>query len=364
MSAQARAAVLRAPDHIDIKRFAIPEVTDDTGLLKVEMAGICHTDVGLYHGTVRYAEYPLILGHEILGRIEQIGPVAQRRCGAKRGDRVVVEAMVRCGFCRACIDGNYKFCEAHVGYGTNVSAAVPPHLWGSYAEYMHLAPGTQVYKIPDDLPTERAILLNVATANAIQWTILKGGLKLGDVVLIQGVGPIGLACIAVAREAGAKTIIATGRSSDRNRLELAKRFSADLVVNVDEQDLGKIVRDATDGRLADVVVDVTGAPAAVAKSVEMVRPQGTVVNAGVTGDQTETPLRLDQFLYKEINFRGVFTSSAQAMHMAIAFDPHRKYPFEEIVTDRYPLSRAEDAVKAAGRELGNPNTIKVTITPD
>jgi len=364
MSAEARAAVLEAPDRIDIKRFAIPDVTDETGLLRVEMAGICHTDVGLYHGTVKYADYPLILGHEILGHIERIGPVAERRWGVKRGERVVVEAMVRCGFCRHCIDGNYKFCEGHVGYGTNVSAKVPPHLWGSYAEYMHLAPGTQVYKIPDELPTERAILLNVATANAIQWTILKGGLKLGDVALIQGVGPIGLACIAVAREAGARTIIATGRSSDRNRLELAKRFSADVVVDVDKQDLGKIVRDATDGRGADVVVDVTGAPAAVAKSVEMVRAQGTVLNAGVTGDKTETALRLDQFLYKEINFRGVFTSSAQAMRMAIAFDPQHKYPFEEIVTDRYPLSRAEDAVKAAGRELGNTNTIKVTIAPD
>lgn len=364
MSAESRAAVLEAPDRISIKRFAIPEVSDETGLLRVELAGICHTDVGLYHGTVKYADYPLILGHEILGRIEQIGPIAARRWGVKRGDRVVVEAMVRCGFCRHCIDGNYKFCEANLGYGTNVSARVPPHLWGSYAEYMHLAPGTQVYRIPDDLPTERAILLNVATANAIQWTILKGGLKLGDVALIQGVGPIGLACIAVAREAGARTIIATGRSSDRNRLELAKRFAADIVVNVDEQDLTKVVREASDGRGADVVVDVTGASAAVAKSVELVRPQGTVVNAGVTGDKTETSLRLDQFLYKEINFRGVFTSSAQAMRMAIAFDPHRKYPFEEIVTDRYPLSRAEDAVKAAGRELGNTNTIKVTIAPD
>ncbi|MBF6570613.1 MAG: alcohol dehydrogenase catalytic domain-containing protein [Candidatus Binataceae bacterium] len=364
MSAQVRAAVLEAPDKISIKRFALPEISEDTGLLRVEMAGICHTDVGLYHGTVKYAEYPLILGHEILGRIEQLGPIAQRRWGVRKGDRVVVEAMVRCGFCRHCIDGNYKFCEGNVGYGTNISAAVPPHLWGSYAEYMHLAPGTQVYKIPDDLPVERAILLNVAMANAIQWTILKGGLQLGDVVLIQGVGPIGLACIAVAREAGAKTIIASGRSSDRNRLELAKRFSADVVVNIDEQDLTKIVKDASDGRLADVVVDVTGAPAAVAKSIELVRPQGTVVNAGVTGDKTETPLRLDQFLYKEINFRGVFTSSAQAMRMALAFDPHRKYPFEEVVSDRYPLSRAEDAVKAAGRELGNPNTIKVTITPD
>ena len=74
MNAESRAAVLEAPDRIDIKRFAIPEITDDTGLLRVEMAGICHTDVGLYHGTVRYADYPLILGHEILGRIEQIGP--------------------------------------------------------------------------------------------------------------------------------------------------------------------------------------------------------------------------------------------------------------------------------------------------
>jgi alcohol dehydrogenase len=364
MSEQVRAAILEGPDHITMRRYAMPELAEDSGVLEVEMAGICHTDVGLFHGTVTYAPYPVMLGHEILGRIHEIGPVAQKRWGVNKGDRVVVEAMVRCGYCRHCIDGDYKFCEAGIGYGTTVSAAVAPHLWGSYSEFMYLAPGTQVYKIPDAMPAARAILINVAFANAIQWTVLKGGLRLGDRVVVQGVGPIGLACVAVAREAGASQIIATGRSSDRGRLDLARRFSADAVVDVDQQDVVKEVRRLTDGKMADVVVDVTGSGAAVVNSIEMVRPSGTVVNAGVTGDKTQTPIILDRLLYREVRLIGVFTSSSEAMRRAIDFDHDHKYPFEDLVTDNFPLEKAEQAVRAAGRELENPNTIKVTITPN
>ncbi|MGH7906780.1 MAG: zinc-dependent alcohol dehydrogenase [Candidatus Binataceae bacterium] len=364
MIEQARAAILEAPNQIAIRRFSLPEIPPDGGLLRVEMAGICHTDVGLYHGTVKYAPYPLMLGHEILGHIAGIGAVAQARWGVRAGDRVVVEALVRCGFCPACITGDYKFCTGKAGYGTSISASVPPHLWGSYSEYMFLAPGSQVYKIPDDMPAERAILINVAIANAIQWAIIKGGLRFGDTILIQGVGPIGLACIAVAREAGARTIIATGKSGDRKRLELASRFGADRAIDVDKMDLMAEVRDVTNSRLADLAVDVTGDGGAIASSIELVRAGGTVVNAGVTGDNTKTPLLLDRMLYKEVRLQGVFTSSCEAIKRAIDFDPRSKYPFEEIVTDRYPLSRAEEAVKAAGRELGNADTIKVTITPD
>ncbi len=363
MANKARCAVLEAPERIGIRSFALPEIGADAGLLEVEMAGICHTDVGLYHGSVQYAPYPLILGHEILGRIAEIGPIAQKRWGVDKGDRVAVEAMVRCGFCQYCIEGDYKFCTGRIGYGTFVSAANPPHLWGSYSEYMYLAPGTLLHKIPPGMPAGTAILANVAIANAIQWTIFEGGMRFGDTVVVQGVGSIGLSCIAVAREAGARRVIATGLASDRKRLELARRFGADAAIDVEADEVVERVKELTDGAMADVVVDVTGSGQAVAKSIEVVRVKGTVVNAGVTGDATKTDLLLDRIMYKQIRFQGVFTNGHEAMKRAIAFAQKQKYPFEEIVTHKFPLAQAEEAVKTAGRELGSADPIKVTIVP-
>ncbi|MCA1645139.1 MAG: zinc-binding dehydrogenase [Chloroflexi bacterium] len=354
--------VLDQPERMHMREFDLPVIGTDDALLKVEMAGICHTDVGLYHGQVTYA-LPLIMGHEIVGRIVQLGPVAQRRWGVQEGDRVTVEAMARCGFCRACVQGNYKFCRDGFGYGTFTSCDRPPHLWGSYAEYMYLAPGTLLYKVPDCMSPQMATLVTVAISNGIQWTVLRGGVKLGDAVVVQGVGPIGLACIAAARESGASPIVATGLARDGERLELAREFGADVVVNVDAEDVIQRVRDATGGDLADVVVDVTGSGDAVRTSLTLVRPMGTVVSAGVTGDKTLTPLPLDALLYNETRLQGVFTFDTNAVRRALALAQRGKYPFEKLITHTFPLDQAETAVRTAGRELPDVSAIKVAIVP-
>lgn len=359
-----RSAVLEDHDSIAIREFPVPEIQEDDALLEVERAGICHTDVDLLHGDVKYAELPLILGHEITGRIAKIGAVASRRWGVVEGDRVAVEAMVRCGFCRPCIEGNYRYCKGGVGYGTFVSATRPPHLWGSYGEYMYLAPGSLVYRLPDDISPDLAILLNVAISNAIQWTIKQGGVRLGDMVVIQGVGPIGLSCVAVAREAGADPVIATGLTSDSYRLEMAASFGASAVIDVQREDVVERVKELTGGDMADVVVDVTGSGQAVRKSLELVRPMGTVVNAGVTGDETLSPIPLDTVLYEEIRLQGVFTNDSWSMRRAINLARRYKYPFESLVTHRFSLEKAQEAVLTAGRELPNALPVKVTIAPN
>lgn len=361
---RSRSAVLEALDSIAMREFPVPEIREDDALIEVERTGICHTDVDLLHGAVRYADLPLILGHEITGRIAKIGPVASRRWGVVEGDRVAVEAMVRCGFCRSCIEGSYRYCTERVGYGTFVSAERPPHLWGAYSEYMYLAPGSLVHKLPDDLSPDLAILLNVAISNAIQWTIKQGGVRLGDAVVIQGVGPIGLSCVAVAREAGADPVIVTGLSIDGYRLEMATEFGASVVIDVEKEDVVERVSELTAGNMADAVIDVTGSGQAVRKSLDLVRPMGTVVSAGVTGDGTLSPMPLDILLYKEIRLQGVFTNDSWSMRRAINLARQHRYPFESLVTHRFPLERAQEAVLTAGRELPDVSPIKVTIAPN
>jgi len=363
MRESVRAVVLEAPERLVEREFPLPETRDDDGLLYVEMAGICHTDVGLYHGTTRFA-MPLIMGHEIVGRIARIGPLAARRWGVREGDRVAVESKVRCGFCRACIEGNYKYCRDGAGYGTRTPADRPPHLWGAYSQYMYLAPGTSLLKLPDGLSTELGMLCTVAISNGLQWTVLKGGAMPGDAVVVQGVGPIGLSCVAAAREAGAGPIIATGLGADAHRLKLAAEFGADHVVDVEAEDVVERVRELTGGELADVVVDTTGSGAAVRVSLALARPQGTVVSAGVTGDDTLTPLPLDTLLFKEIRLQGVFSFDRNAMRRALKLAQRRKYPFEKLLTHTFPLERAEEAVRTAGRELPGVEPIKVALLPN
>lgn len=362
MAETTRSMVLESPERMSMQEFDFPSISADDALLKVEMAGICHTDVGLYHGTVTYA-LPLIMGHEIVGRIDRIGSVAARRWGVQEGDRVTVEALARCGFCRACVEGSYKYCSEGIGYGTFTSCDRPPHLWGSYGEYMYLAPGSLLYKVPDTLSPKLATLVTVAVSNAIQWTLVQGGAKLGDAVVVQGVGPIGLACVAVAKEAGAGPVIATGRSGDSHGFALARAFGADATIDVQSEDVVERVRELTGGRLADVVIDVTGSGDAVRTSLDLVRSSGTVVSAGVTGDKTLTPLPLDTLLYKEIRLQGVFTYDSRAVRRALALVERESYPFEQIITHTFPLDRAEEAVRTAGREVPGVLPIKVAIVP-
>jgi alcohol dehydrogenase len=360
---RSRAMVLEGPEKLVPAEFEIPGLREDDGLLQVEMAGICHTDVEMFRGRTTYA-LPIIPGHEIVGRIAAVGPVAAARWGVKEGDRVAVESIVRCGFCRNCIIGRYKYCSEVKVYGTFTSCDVPPHLWGSYSEYLYLAPGAIVHRVPDDMSPEIATLLTVAIANGIQWTVVKGQVRLGSVVVVQGVGPIGLSAIAAAHAAGAALIVATGIGADGPRLDLAREFGADLTVDVEAEDPIEVVREATGGLLADVVLDTTGHGGAIVTSTKLVRPGGTVVNAGLTGDKTETPIALDGLMHPEIRLQHVFTYEYPAVRAALALVAKNRYPFERLITHHFPLERAEDAIRMAGREVPGADPIKVAIVPE
>jgi alcohol dehydrogenase len=357
------AMVLEAPEVLVPAEFAIPALQDDDGLLEVEMAGICHTDVELYRGSTTYA-LPIIPGHEIVGRIAAVGPVAAARWGVREGDRVAVESIVRCGFCRNCILGRYKYCADVKVYGTFTSCTLPPHLWGSYSEYLYLAPGAIVHKVPGDMSPELATLLTVAIANGIQWTTVKGEVRLGSTVVIQGVGPIGLSAAAAAHAAGAALVVATGLGSDGYRLDLAREFGADVVIDVEADDIVDRVREATGGTMADVVLDTTGSPSAIVTSTKLVRPGGTVVNAGLTGDETLSPIALDALMHPEIRLQHVFTYEYASVRAALALASTGRYPFERLITHHYTLDRAEEAIRMSAREIPGEQPIKVAIVPN
>jgi alcohol dehydrogenase len=364
MATKGLAAVVKEPGKIELEEFTLPKIGPEDGLLRVEMVGVCGTDPGLYRGKVKLGPYPFILGHEILGRVEEVGSEMARRFGIKKGERVIVEAFIRCGHCDNCKKGNYRFCVNQSGYGGFISAETPPYLWGAYGEYMYLAPGSAgIYPVSEETPAEAAVLINAVISNGIRWVREMGGVTIGDTVVIQGVGQQGLAATIAAREAGAALVIVTGLSIDSERFKLAKEFGADVIINAEQEDVVFKITEITQGKLADVVVDVTGNPEALQIDPDIVKPQGTIVSAGITGTETITPLLMDKIVFKEIRLQGVLSNDITTMRPAIRLVESRKYPIEKIVTHKFPLLQAERAVQTTGKEFPADYPIKVVIKP-
>lgn len=363
MREKAKAAVLEAPGKIVIKQFDIPKIGPEEALLRIEMAGVCGGDTKRYDGSRIIPHLPLIMGHEIYGQIEEIGEIAQKKYNVKKGDHVAVEATARCGFCDACILGNYKYCKNAVSYGTGISASRPPHLWGAYAEYMYLAPGSVLHKVPPGTSPEAGVLINAVLANGVQWVRFDGGAAIGDTVLIQGVGPQGIACIMAAKESGASPVIATGLTVDDERLKLAKEFGADFTIDVQKQNLEKTLKEITAGALTDLIIDVTGDPKALNTSIDLIKPKGTIVVAGDAGTEAITPVLMHKVLQKTITIQGVNDKNIKASRAAIKVIESKKYPVEKIVTHRFPLEEAEKAIQNAAGKIPGSRPMKTVLVP-
>jgi alcohol dehydrogenase len=354
--------VLKAPGPLELQTFPLPTIGQEDGLLQVELAGICGTDWKTFHGKLPYPT-PVILGHEILGRLAQVGPGLREKTGLQEGDRVSVAGSVPCWSCRACHTGSYRFCDSKRSYGTSTPCTEPPYLWGSFGRYMYLAPGSILHRVADDVPAEAAVLVQGVMANGFQWAGHLGQVRPRQAVVIQGCGPQGLGCTVAAREFGAALVIVTGLSRDAQRLDLAHAFGADATIDVEREDLQTRVRDLTGGELADVVIDVSGSPAAIAASVQLLHRQGTLVLAGLTGRETITPMLMDHLVWNEITVRGAYTKGSEAVRDSLALVASRKYPLEQMVSHTFGLDQAETAIRAIGGELPGTYPIKAAVRP-
>lgn len=365
MTRKTHSMVLEAPRKMSLWEFEVPKIGPEDGLLKIEMAGVCGSDPGIYRGKTTRAPrpYPIIMGHEVVGHIEEIGGSAAERRGLKVGDRVIIEHAFGCGQCTPCITGNYVRCESFLTYGSMISCKQPPHLWGAYGEYLYIAPRAMVHKVSEELPPEGAVLISAVLGNAIRWLRIVGGVSIGNTVVIEGPGQQGLAGVIVAKESGAQTIIITGLTKDRTRLDLAKEFGATYCVNVEKENLFEFVKQVTAGKMADVVMDVTGRPEGAVNALDLVAKGGTIVVPGLYGGETEIPLPLDKLVFKEARLQGVYSHNIHSVVPAIALAESGRYPIEKMVTHRFPLEEAERAVRLVGGEIEEEELIKAVIIP-
>lgn len=365
MNGKTLAAVLVAPRKIELREFALPEIDEDSGLARIEITGVCGADWPIYTGDLAfYAAPPLIPGHEIVARIEKIGGRAAKRWGVAEGDRIVMEEYAPCGRCDYCLDGRYYLCSGmkmEKMYGFT-SLDVAPGLWGGYSEYVFLDPQALIHKIADHVPTEVAPFF-VPLANGIRWAHLEGGVGIGSTVVIQGPGGQGLACVIASREAGAATIIVTGRGRDAKRLALARELGAHHTIDVDATpDAVARVGELTGGKMADTVINVTAYfPGALQQAARIAKIGGTIVVAG-EAHGVAPDFEPDLLFLKELTVKGVRGRTAREMKKAIALLESGKYPLHKLATHHFTLDQVERAIQTVGGQ-GEPDSIHVSVFP-
>jgi threonine dehydrogenase-like Zn-dependent dehydrogenase len=361
---KARVIVQTAPRKLELRELPLPDIDDESALLRVEACGICGSDVEQYAGALP-VRLPVIPGHEPLGIIERIGDRAARRWGVNAGDRVAVETLIPCGHCRACIEGRYQVCRGRgtmFGYAY-VPLSHPPALWGAYADYMYLDPCSIVHPIRKDVPAAIAVLFNPLGAG-FRWAVEVPQTRPGDTVLVLGPGQRGLASVIAARAAGADRIIVTGLARDAHKLALALELGADHVINVEAEDAQTRVKELTNGHGADVVVEVSASsPEPVAEALHHVAIGGRIVLAGVKGFKTVPNFISDLVVVKEATIKGVFGVTTRAYDSAIRLIEAGRVPLEKLHTHDFALEEAERAIQTLAGEIAGEQCVHACLLP-
>lgn len=363
MSDDVRALVHEGPGQFAMRSLPRPAIGDDDALLRVEACGICGTDVERYRGVLP-VRFPVIPGHEPVGVIEEIGASAARRWGVQVGDRVAVDPFVPCGACRDCVGGSYELCQGWPGtrsYGS-YPMTDPPHLWGGWATHLYLHPHALVYPVPAHVPPDLAVLFNPLGAG-VRWAVTVPGTTVGSTVAVLGCGQRGLACVLAAKAAGAALVVVTGLSSDAHKLALARDLGADVVVDVEREDVHEAVRTATGGRGVDVVVDTTPhAAAPVRDAVRLARMGGTIVLGGLKGAAVDG-FPVDEVSMKALRVLGVRGVGADAYRAAIDLLASGRVPMTRLRTHRFGLDDALHAVRVLAGEIPGELPVNVVIEP-
>lgn len=364
-----RAAVLAKPGQLEIREFPWPSLKEGGAIARVRMAGICGTDKHSFRGeSVQYKgtkneidlPFPIIQGHENVIEIVDVSPEGAKNLefdGAilKPGDRVTMCPDVVCGKCWYCKNmPSYPWCEQlQFSYGNMRSCDDGQHLYGGFSEYMYIEPGTRLYKVPDALPDEIAVLTEIM---CVAYSLDKAkefnsfsleGFNFDDTVVIQGVGPLGLAHLIKARMMGAGKIIVTDVSD--YRLNLAKEFGADVAINAAKTSAPErieLVKQETHGRGADIVCECVGKPMVVNEGLKMLRKAGMYIETGNFVDCGETPINIHEICANNLRIIGMtnHTHNSYRQMMDMMVRTRDRFPWEKFVSHVYPLDKAVDAI--------------------
>jgi threonine dehydrogenase-like Zn-dependent dehydrogenase len=353
-----QAVVCHGPENYRLEEVRVPQPGRGEALVKVEATGICASDLKAYHGAAKFwgdenrpawAETEVIPGHEFVGRIVQMDDEFADRWSVEVGDRVVSEQIVPCWKCRYCVRGEYWMCAPHQMYGFKRRHP------GGMASYMVYPAEALVYTVDKDLPPAHAAFTE--PLSCALHAVERANIRYEDVVVVAGCGPIGLGMIAGATAKFPSEVIALDLAPAK--LELARQCGATRTINIGEEDPVQIVKDLTDGYGADVYLEGTGHPSAVAQGLNLLRKLGRYVEYSVFGSNVSVDWSIisDD---KELDVLGAHLGPF-CWPAAIRMLEARTLPMDKICTHQLPVSRFQEGLDlvADGKK-----SIKVSLIPD
>lgn len=331
---------------LEMWEFPLPDLNEGEVLVKIEYSTICGSDVHTYQGK-RSTPNPIILGHEIIGRIVQLplkGVVEDINGNAlKIGDLVTWSIAASCGKCIFCNRGFPQKCQHLFKYGHQRINKEHP-LSGGYAEYCHLAKGTTIIQIPDNISKKILCPANCATATTTAAFRLVETCK-NKTVLIQGTGMLGLTAVAMARYYGAREVIASDIISAR--LKKARDFGATktILVGQDSNNISDEVKDITDGFGVDLIIEMTGMPTSMEDGIPLLAIGGRYVFVGAVFPNRSIAISAEMIVRNLITIHGLHNYIPRDLDEAITFlsDTYTLYPFKELTSKEFSLEEANEA---------------------
>lgn len=354
-----------------------PDVPDRAALIRIDACGVCGTDLHILRGHwPKPLPWPLTLGHELAGVIEEKGPGLQSDFMEQPlavGDKVMLPPLMPCGQCYYCVHYpvHANKCLNPTYYGRYIPFEKPPQLWGGWAEMVYvdldMFPATKIYRLPDDmLPLHGSLTEPLACCiRAISRAVAADGFHVGDTVVVQGSGPIGLLALVAAQEMGAGRVVVVG-APEEPRLAVCRDFGAAATVSIDEfptpQSRIDAVLEIVGGFGADLVVECSGHPSSGPEGIEMLRDGGAYVEMGQFTDGGSIDTNWHRICTKDITILGSWAFTANDIPLGIQMI-HRvveRYPWHLMQT-QFPFS--EQGITEAVEAAMAMRCIKATIVP-
>ncbi|MFP3156195.1 alcohol dehydrogenase catalytic domain-containing protein [Lachnospiraceae bacterium ZAX-1] len=333
--------------------YQAPICGPDDIIIKTEACGICAGDLKCSHGAAMFwgdktqpswVKPPFIPGHEFFGHIVELGINVE---GYQLGDRIIADQIVPCGKCRFCKDGHYWMCQPHNIYGFQSENN------GGMAEYVKYGKTAVISKVPTDMPIEQALLIEPYGCS--KHAVDRGNLTNEDVVVISGAGTLGLGMVTYARMKNPKKLIVLDMVD--KRLELAKEYGADLVLNPGNTNVVKAIEELTDGYGCDVYIEATGHPSSVIQGLQMIRKLGRFVEFSVFAEPTTVDWSIigDR---KEIDILGAHLSP-YAYPFVIENIGNGNLKTKGVVSSSFPIEEWEKGFEYATGKYGD---FKIALT--
>jgi S-(hydroxymethyl)glutathione dehydrogenase/alcohol dehydrogenase len=359
MTLSFRAAVLHAPKTpLQTEIIRTGSLKPGDVLVRIKAAGLCHTDLEVIEGSLRYP-MPIVLGHEAAGIVEEIGPEAR---GAAVGDHVILSWNPHCGHCFYCDRDLPILCETYLANGPKAVAfdgesrirlrdggdLKQVMFLGAFGEYC-VVPAEQAIVVPRELPFDRACLIGCGVMTGVGAALNVAAIEYGGTVMVIGCGAVGLSAVQGARLAGAGAIIAV--DFDDKKLDLAEKVGATVRINAKHEDVIAAIKAKTGGRGVDTVLEAAGSPAGFGLSVEAVRPGGEVIWLGKTDVTAEVGFRWGALMGEKRIRRSSYGGTRPARDFPLLARAYLdgKLFLDELITRRISLDDINDGFAALKR---------------